>query len=400
SNRKMDFSVFKMSRDLSDFPEAYLQEKFRITESRLKVVFGEQYSLRDFYIIGNFFHGFNPDGTGRHYIAIIPKSVKIVRVTVQQSHSYLMDMGVTSQLRFELNQPLLLLPQEYKPSSDWHKKPLMTRGDVVFSQVKFGVEGSKTGPEPSFEYTGRFATGYMFGSMYTFGRRQVDHGLVAQGFLDLSNTQNSELMMQNIFRYALKKTEKAREGEIFNPVFNNSTRAMIDVLRAEGHGLALQSDHFNPYQMYSLLLARGYMDPNGKSETLNQEYTINAKIPLKGMAGLIFQMNARYYPLMASTVIDRVLRELAFSSIENEFSAWEFRVMIDALAYMPSGIERLDVSLYLADYFSANNENLTYISLKKQKAMKSTIKNIVNIFESERMPFYDEVFWIVRDFSI
>jgi hypothetical protein len=232
-------------------------------------------SYSDLIIIKNYAHGvkgftkadiFKKDVTeadsSHFWYAVLPRNVKVTRALVQRDW-FSEGAGAHGQVRYVLNSPVLLVPQEVKPKSDqildatkgdWKSHftiekniPHLAPADMVYSLYAIRYQG---GPNEWSLFTG---LGGVFANAYTLA--STAHNVVYLAKDDLVEQHeliNASTLGTKSFLASLKRSDEYKEERIYHLIFNSCITEMNRALYAEGQGyplrdLGVQAADFNPY---------------------------------------------------------------------------------------------------------------------------------------------------------
>jgi hypothetical protein len=259
--------------------------------------FAQIKSFADLIVIKNYAHGvkgftkaeiFKKDVTeasnAHFWYAVLPKGAKVTRAIVQRDW-FSEGAGAHGQVRYILNSPVLLVPQEVKPKSiqivdatrvDWKSHftienniPHLAPADMVYSLYAIRYQN---GPANWDLFTG---LGGVFANAYTLA--STAHNVVYLAKDDLVE-QHDLISPQTLgtksFLASLKRSDQYKEERIYHLIFNSCITEMNRALYAEGQGyplrdLGVQSSDFNPYTFIEKLKP---VISKTAVPTLNQEF--------------------------------------------------------------------------------------------------------------------------------
>ena len=237
--------------------------------------FAQIKSFQDLIVIKNYAHGvkgftksdiFKKDVTenssANFWYAVLPKNAKVMRAMVQRDW-FSEGAGAHGQVRYILNSPVLLVPQEAKlkniqivdaTRADWKSHftiesnvPHLAPADMVYSLYAIRYQN---GPNKWDLFTG---LGGVFANAYTLA--STAHNVVYLAKDDLVE-QHDLISPQTLgtksFLASLKRSDEYKEQRIYHLIFNSCITEMNRALYAEGQGyplrdLGIQSSDFNPY---------------------------------------------------------------------------------------------------------------------------------------------------------
>ena len=237
--------------------------------------FAQIKSFQDLIIIKNYAHGVkgfakadifkkevSESSSANFWYAVLPKNAKVMRALVQRDW-FSEGAGAHGQVRYILNSPVLLVPQEVKPKnsqivdatrSDWKSHftienniPHLAPADMVYSLYAIRYQN---GPSTWDLFTG---LGGVFANAYTLA--STAHNVVYLAKDDLVEQHdliNPQTLGTKSFLASLKRSDEYKEQRIYHLIFNSCITEMNRALYAEGQGyplreLGIKSSDFNPY---------------------------------------------------------------------------------------------------------------------------------------------------------
>lgn len=261
----------------------------------------------DFIVVKNFTHGMedftesdlsvkkiNDSQRANYWYMVVPKQVKVQEIFVQRDW-FSSGLGTHGQLRFKLNSPLLLIPQNVSESAKASQKiedltknrwqdqflakpfsSIAIPGDLVYSLFALRYQG---GPDDWSFMTG---IGGAFANAYTLS--SVSHNLVYLGtgdYVEQNALIEPETLGTRTFFSVLERSNNFAEKNIYHLIFNSCITEMNAALSAKGKGyplqkLGVQSTSFNPYRFKELLKPL-FKNQNGEDMSMNEEFNFGPK---------------------------------------------------------------------------------------------------------------------------
>lgn len=273
-----------------------------------------QKDMNSHYIFANFVHDhtLNPDETS-FYIAIIPRNTKVTHL-YYQIEWFGAGVGAHNQLRFKLDQPIAIIPQEFEDA------PIVNHieGDLIYSLQAIRTEGGEQDWDPFKGIMGEYANALQFYSTSSKAKDQIKRSVV-ESFLIKKLTNAKQKM---VFEQTLKTSDRSQEEEIYNTVFNSCvTHTLTALSKAIPR---IEASHFNPYS--ALKMIDQATDKNYQRVlTLNQEFkNLVHKEEIMTMKEIsstsTSQRVSKFLPLIQTPEFDQMIRAITLFIIQNQLS--------------------------------------------------------------------------------
>lgn len=315
-----------------------LMEKYSIKIEDLNDIFNmPNGNISDYLFVANLMHSFVKKNKAKKWLAIFPNNFSVNKV-IYQIEWFHQGYGGHSQLRFQLNNKILLLDQFKAENSNWKEKfvnsennklltmntknvlSMLIPGDIVLTLNAVRVNDGPTQWDPLMGLLGTYANAYSFLSTSHIADVAKDKNKIEQMELELTDTQK-----RDIFLYSLQYSNKYQEKQIYNSIFNSCITASFEFLYADGYGIKISSDVFNPY------LVKEHLNNNVSYHNiseLNAEYfAYNLDQVKKEYKSTEAFINSNLHILKSKTFND-IAREIAFSM--NELN-WDYKLSLQFL---------------------------------------------------------------------
>lgn len=254
----------------------------------------------DFTIVKNFTHGIkeytaedilktkmNDQHHSYYWYAIIPKAVKVSALYVQRDW-FDSGVGTHGQLRFVLNSPIVLVPQDRDvmgttqindmTGEHWktqflagQNSPIALPGDLTYSLFALRYAG---GPN---EWSFTTGVGGAFANAYTLS--STSHNVIylaTTDYVEQHSLIQPETLGTKTFQSVLERSDRLKEKNIYHLIFNSCITEMNAALSAKGKAypvakLGVRETSFNSYRFVELLKPL-FNNPDGEDPSLNAEF--------------------------------------------------------------------------------------------------------------------------------
>lgn len=255
-------------------------------------------SFNDLYVIKNFANGidgFKEDAIYKRsmketdqtnfWYAVIPRDVVVEQILAQREW-FVEGVGTHGQLRFKLDSPILLIPQDKAVNSrigivdmtksNWKKRFSVDQntahlipGDMVYSMMALRYTG---GPADWSFLTG---IGGAFANAYTLS--SIAHNvtyLAGENFVEQHALINPKTLGTITLKSVFARANKFGERNIYHLIFNSCITEMNAALYAEGKAYPIQQIGAQPsnFNSYSFIESLAPLYQNKEIKSLNSEF--------------------------------------------------------------------------------------------------------------------------------
>ena len=357
--------------------------RFNITPTRLQKVFGSS-NLNDYYIFAHYVHGLKADRKSRYWIAIVPKNVKIENIMLHIEW-FVEGAGAHFQYRMILDRPIVLLPENKVPNTDWHLKlvdstkmnshksltqtePMLAKGDFVYTLLATRTMNGSQSWDPIKGITGAYANAYSFQSTEHIAEDQTNRNFVEQIELIIPNQE----FAIGILHHTLNFADNRKENDIYNTIFNSCVTAALAGLYANGAGYSIDPSAFNPYRIKKMFKSKGFIKDT-KVLSLNSEFNGKIKesdinIEVKGKIDSLL-------PIIDTDEFDLVARDIVSYAAKYEWKHEEIVELFKLLKALPKTTNLKTLEDAMTE--SLSKSNLSTVRIDQLKILAKDIFKFV-----------------------
>ncbi|MFN8943721.1 MAG: hypothetical protein ACK5WZ_03760, partial [Pseudobdellovibrionaceae bacterium] len=355
SLQKVDLAELGVNQDQL---KAYYQRSMSGLLSAAQI---EDLSREGFDLYKNFIHGIlgrnayealETRDHGQFWVMVMPRQARIDSALLQLE-MFGNGIGGHTQLRFKLNTPLLLIPQEKMNQFPGHlsenksakviqridgqnirsvlgslsvseNQDHIIPGDVVYTLMALRTDKGHETWGPLTGLTGSFANSFSLASTAHMASVQANHSFIQQFELKLTSTQK-----QNLLNYVLTYSNQEKERQIYNVIYNSCIQATMRALDFADR--RVDEWEFSPYSVVSHLASLGLIIPAQELDSVNAEFDAPMKTleTEENKASLDFLR--KNMGLIQSAVFKDSLKVLALVIIEDRWTYNELNLVFDAI---------------------------------------------------------------------
>ena len=337
-------------------------EDYEITLDKInKVLKTKATDLKQFYIFANFINGYNQTEIigdyekkdAQFWIAIIAKDNKVANIIMQEEQFH-KGVGSHFQLRFILNDPILLLPQDKSGDGKWAQQvddltglditdkkiqqirsPFLMKGDIVYS---LNAVRTENGPKSWGIVEG--GLGSFANSLGVYSTTHVSYNQTQDNVVRQYQIKFDKEKGQKIFAYALNQSSQVMEKSIYHTIHNACHTTALEALHANGQGLEFNPyEDFNPYRIILGLQKKGII--TNELETINKIF----KAAVQDFNDVeAYQMAQQNMGVLTSDIFDKLLLDIGNFILREKVTKEELaalKLIISDPAQMPQTPEAL-----------------------------------------------------------
>jgi len=303
-------------------------DDYQITLEKInKVLKTKATSLNQFYIFANFINGYNQTEMigdyekkdAQFWIAVISKGSNVENVIMQEEQFH-KGVGSHFQIRFLLDNAILLIPQDQTNDATWANQvvdltklditdkkilemrtPFLMRGDLVYS---LNAVRTENGPKSWGIVEG--GLGSFANSLGIYTTTHVSYNQTQDNLVRQYEIKANQTISQNIFAYAIKRSSQVMEKSIYHTIHNACHTTALEALHAEGLGLDFNPyEDFNPYRIILGLQKKGIIAK--ELDTINKIFKAKVQTLDDVTAYQLAQQNMQ---VLTSDIFDKLILDI------------------------------------------------------------------------------------------
>ena len=375
-------------------------DDYKITLEKINKIFKTKAtSLNQFYIFANFINGYNKTEMvgdyekkdAQFWIAIISKGSKVKNVIMQEEQFH-KGVGSHFQIRFILDEAILLIPQDQTDNANWVsqvadltklditdkkileiRKPFLMSGDLVYS---LNAVRTENGPKSWGIVEG--GLGSFANSLGVYSTTHVSYNQTQDNVVRQYEIKVDQPISQKIFAYAIKRSGQVMEKSIYHTIHNACHTTALEALHADGQGLNFNPyEDFNPYRIILGLQKKGFITK--ELDTINKIF----KAQVQNLDNVqAYQLAQQNMWVLTSDIFDKLILDIGNFILREKVTKEELaalKLILSDPGSMPQTAEEM------VEFSTANNVDPQRIGYfletiaKEKKVIQTLIKERLGV---------------------